>query len=170
MYSDYEGDWIFWVYAKNGITASFVPGYYGSFVTSYSVGYEQECFLIIEMGGGANVDLLSRYIESQEFDEDEMKNELRRLKCEMLEKNIICCDLHPGNVIRVSEKCRPRLIVIDGSGAPEFIPICKYVRFFGKKKILRQWEKFENRIRRKIEEVKAKKYSHLPSHLYNVSN
>lgn len=25
---------------KNGITASFVPGYYGSFVTSDSVGYE----------------------------------------------------------------------------------------------------------------------------------
>lgn len=36
-------------------------------------------------------------------------------------------------------------MIIDGVGVPEFIPISKMFRFFGKRKIERQWKKFEER-------------------------
>ena len=38
-----------------------------------------------------------------------------------------------------------RYVVIDGYGSPEWIPLPNYCRFFGRRKIQRQWRKFMER-------------------------
>ena len=76
---------------------------------------------------------------------EELKNFLHLLFLELRSKNIIICDLHAGNMMIYCNKegKLKRLIVIDGFGSPEAIPLAKYIPFFGRRKKDRQWEKFK---------------------------
>lgn len=58
--------------------------------------------------------------------------------------HIIISDLHAGNMMIYCDEAGniKRLIVVDGFGSPEAIPLAKYFRYFGRKKIDRQWAKF----------------------------
>ena len=73
-------------------------------------------------------------------------NFLNELKQEMMAKNIICSDLSASNILKVRRGGYSKLVVIDGFGATELFPVCKYLKLFGKKKLERQWEKLERRI------------------------
>lgn len=64
----------------------------------------------------------------------------------MIENNIICCDLSTSNILKVKNEKVEKLVVIDGFGYSELVPLCEYVRLIGRKKIERQWDKLENRI------------------------
>ena len=136
-------------FIKNkNIVASFVPEFYRVLETSEWIGYEQECILGREKGGVyLQACPLGEFISNPNNDENLIRRELLNLKEEMYSKNVICCDLNEYNVIRAQDENGSRLIVIDGFGAPEFIPICKYVKFFGRKKIERQWRRFELRLK-----------------------
>lgn len=132
---------------RNKIHASFVPKFYGVIELRDYIGYEQECFLDKEHGGVYDlVWLLWDFIEDKNNDEDLILKELSRLKDEMLETNIICSDLHGGNIFRVVSKSIAKLVIVDGYGVPEFVPISKYYKYFGNKKIERQWDKFMRRL------------------------
>lgn len=129
------------------IDASFIPKFYGVIELEDFIGYEQECFLDKKHGGVYDeVWSLWDFVEDGCNDEKLILEELYQLKSEMLSKNIICSDLHGGNIFRVVQDSRSRLVVIDGYGAPEFIPVCKYFKFWGNKKIERQWDKFMSRL------------------------
>lgn len=143
-----EIDYLYLLKKKN-LSLSFVPKFYEGFRTSMYIGCEQECFLSKERGGICEfVISLSDYIEKGYGEIDQIKELLNSLKKEMLDNNVICCDLHGGNVLVVKKEQEPlKLVVIDGFGAPEFIPICKYIKWFGRIKIERQWKKFEKRIK-----------------------
>ena len=87
----------------------------------------------------------------EEFVADASDNQLtkleklfRELYTELKEKNIIISDLHAGNMMIYCDETGniKRLIVVDGFGSPEAIPLAKYFRYFGGKKIDRQWAKF----------------------------
>ena len=75
----------------------------------------------------------------------ELNRFLQLLFLELRSKNIIICDLHAGNMMVYCNKegKLKRLIVIDGFGSPEAIPLAKYIPFFGRRKMDRQWEKFK---------------------------
>ena len=125
----------------------FVPKYYGSFQTPDFIGYEQECFLERSNGGFFDVAMpLSTYIENYSDSIQEIQREIYQLKYDMLSSLIVCSDLHGENVYKTIQNGNSRLVVIDGYGYPELIPIYRFVKYFARKKILRQWEKFENRI------------------------
>ncbi len=132
---------------NRNVWADFLPKYYGYFESAQYIGYEQECFLAKDKGGDFDeVCSLSDYIENPLTDEGVIIKELQILKEEMFRTGIICSDLHGGNVYRVKENFKSRLVVIDGFGAPELIPICKHISYFRNKKIARQWIKFEDRL------------------------
>lgn len=130
-----------------GVDAYFIPKIYKIFESENFVGYEQECFLEKEKGGIYDeVYSLDRYILKRDSDLMLVKYDLENLKNVMIEKNIICSDLSASNILKVKTGGASKLVVIDGYGASEFFPLCKYLRFLGKKKIERQWKKLERRI------------------------
>lgn len=132
---------------KKQIKASFVPKFYGAFQAENTIGFLQECFLDKSNGGEFDsVSQLYSYITSGSCDLDEVLEMLEALKKEMVQKNIIVCDLHSYNFLRVEKNGHARLIIIDGYGSPEILPLPQYLSFFGKFKIERQWKKFYRRL------------------------
>lgn len=126
---------------------SFLPKFFCVFETKEFIGYEQECFVERQKGGIYDkVETLWCYINNSKISEEEIKKELESIKTEMISKNVICCDLHGGNILKVRLGDTSKFVVVDGFGAPEFFPICKYIRCLGRMKIERQWRKFIRRI------------------------
>ncbi len=68
---------------------------------------------------------------------------LSRLKQDLLEQNIITMTLKPKNMVLQQQNDGLRCLIIDNIGNSDIIPISSYVRFFGKRKIERKWEKFQ---------------------------
>ncbi|WP_289302878.1 YrbL family protein, partial [Methylophaga sp. UBA3996] len=68
---------------------------------------------------------------------------LSRLKQDLLEQNIITMTLKPKNMVLQQRNDGMRCLIIDNIGNSDIIPISSYVRFFGKRKIERKWEKFQ---------------------------
>ena len=77
----------------------------------------------------------------------DLEKNLDNLKNELLLKNIVFSDLAPGNLaLRLdADGSITQLVMIDGFGSTEFIPISKYFSFFGRSKIQRRWKKFLSR-------------------------
>lgn len=134
---------------RKGITSPFFPSYFGFYETGEEFIIEQEfigdrpeqqlfAFRLEEFLGEASDEQLT-----------EIFSLLRSLKAELINKNIIISDLHPGNIMlfRSGEKHISRLIVVDGFGIPEAIPLAGWFSFFGEKKIERQWIKFRKTFR-----------------------
>lgn len=136
---------------RRGVTASFMPRYFGRFETSEVVAFEEERIDDVpgsSAEGGGPVMPVWKWIEEKSPAEAEaLREPLRRLRDEMHEKNIIVSDLHPGNILYQPQT--GRLWVIDGYGTPEFLPLPNYIRWpFGYLKIERQWKKFKRRCPR----------------------
>lgn len=131
------------------IQATFVPRFYGAFRSLEFVGYEQECFLDRIKGGSYDVACpLWQCLQDKNCNKEQIRKELSSLKDEMIKLNIICNDLHEGNIFRVQNRLVSKMVIIDGFGPSELIPLCKYFNYFGKRKINRQWSKFRSRIMR----------------------
>lgn len=127
--------------------ATFVPHFYSEFKTKDFIGYEQECFLDKNKGGIYDRAWpLWMWLRNSSVDRSIIIEELKQLKAEMIRYNIICNDLHEGNIFRVEKNSKVRLVIIDGFGPSELIPLCQYINFFGRKKIERQWNKFQIRM------------------------
>lgn len=123
-----------------------LPVFYGKFETKDFIGYEQECILSKHLGGEYDsVCSIGEYIENPENDVLIIKEKLEKLKFSLMHNNIICCDLSASNVLVAKRKNELRLVVIDGYGPTEFIPLWKW-KCFGKRKIERQWGRFKIRL------------------------
>ena len=114
----------------------------------YKFWREEDCFVIeqeyIRPSQGESVVDLSSYVRhSTEKELEELKAKLNRLKEEMIALNVIVSDMRPMNffVVKTVNGIK-RIVIFDGYGTPEFLPLPNYCRFFGKKKIERQWRKF----------------------------
>ncbi len=118
-----------------GISPSFMPKFFGRCSDKENIGFVQE--LLVGNNIKSLIDIVRRYYLT---DLAKVEDALMALKNEMLEKNIIVLDLHGANIIGDIETLK--LWIIDGYGTPEFIPLPKYFRFFGRMKIERQWKKF----------------------------
>lgn len=130
---------------KRAITSSFLPIFFGGYYYNGQLVIEQElikdrpeeglfAFCVEEFVGSASEE---QFAELQQY--------LRALYKELTTKNIIICDLHAGNLMVYCDRVGriKRLIVIDGFGSPEAIPLAKYIPFFGRRKMERQWNKFK---------------------------
>lgn len=125
---------------RRGIKADFLPAYYGSFQNANFVGFEQECF------GAERAEQLIHYLRRATLPEIEaVERALEPLLQDMIRTNVIVSDLHAANILRVTDNGSVRYVVIDGYGSPEWIPLPNYCRFFGRRKIQRQWRKFMER-------------------------
>ena len=121
---------------KRGISSSFIPAFIDNFETKEEIIIEQE--LITDH---PEQNLFAFRVE--EFVADASDKQLakleqlfRELYRELKDKNIIISDLHAGNMMIYCDEAGniKRLIVVDGFGSPEAIPLAKYFRYFGRKK------------------------------------
>lgn len=133
---------------KKKIRTNFLPKYFGSFECGELIGFEQECFLNETSGGMCkSATTLKNYILDINVSDEDISRHLNALKCEMLKSCIVCGDLHGENILAINEEGKWRLVIIDGFGVPEFVPLPMYFKWFRKRKILRQWEKLERRLK-----------------------
>ena len=129
---------------RRNIESMYLPKYYGSFQDEEIVGYEVELFWAQDGSAMTVLEFLKIATPSQICD---LEKNLDNLKNELLQKNIVFSDLAPGNLaLRLdADGSITQLVMIDGFGSTEFIPISKYFTFFGRSKIQRRWKKFLSR-------------------------
>lgn len=126
---------------KKGVEPSFMPKFYKFWREDDNFIIEQE---YIHPGQDESVVDLSSYVRNSTDQElEELQERLNLVKEEMIALNVIVSDMRPMNFFVVKTvKGIKRIVIFDGYGTPEFLPLPNYCRFFGKKKIERQWKKF----------------------------
>lgn len=128
---------------KKKILSKYLPKYYGSFEDSRFIGYEQELFWNKE---GTAMTVLQFLTVASDQQIQDLENELEKLKNELFRLN---SDLAPSNIaIQLDQFGKiTRMVIIDGIGSSELIPIAKLIPLFGKLKLNREWTKFLSRYK-----------------------
>lgn len=67
---------------------------------------------------------------------------LGALRVYLLAYNVVPCDLVMSNLLVIERSNTTTVMLIDGLGASEFIPLPEYVSWLGRRKIRRQWARF----------------------------
>ena len=132
---------------KRGGAWDMIPRYYGDIETNMGSG---SVFDLVLDHDGATSKTLKHYLLSSKRTEENysrLSNALDLLKDNLLQQQIITMTLKPKNILcKKMASGSFRLYIIDNIGNSEFIPISNYSSYFTKKKILRKWMRFEDRL------------------------
>jgi hypothetical protein len=129
---------------KRNISWDMIPKFHGTIQTSIGVGYIFD--LILDHTG--NVSKTFEYYlsctKSNQIDQSALNRALIQLKKYLLENRIITMTLHPKNICcQINQKGEIRLYIVDNIGNSDLIPICNFIPYFAKRKIIRKWKRFE---------------------------
>lgn len=144
-----EADYLTYLQRK-GVTASFMPKFYGTLTSPSYVGIAVEFF---ESTPERQLFVLGDYLgelakTGTEADYRRLEDGLRCVKREMKEKGVVVSDIGVANMFVIRENDAMRLVIFDGYYVPEHIPTAKYIPWFRNLKIDRQWVKFARRYGR----------------------
>ncbi|MYA16198.1 MAG: hypothetical protein F4089_15105 [Gammaproteobacteria bacterium] len=120
-----------------------VPRFYGTVETDQGVGIVTALFRDFDGGFPKNLEELlpGGMTVTLENAIDEFKQWLRR-------ERFLTRDLLPHNIIAVADSPeRYRLVIVDGIGNSEFIPLSHWFKFCARAKIERKLSKFDYRVR-----------------------
>lgn len=78
----------------------------------------------------------------QDLPTSEIQQLMQELKDYMLRYGIIPCDMSARNMLVQTHKGKSRLILVDGVGNRDFIPLATYFLPFARMKIARIWQKY----------------------------
>ena len=130
-----------------------LPRFHGNIVTNKGTG------AVFDLIRSVNDEIalpLSEYMaDSEHFHEHakEIAKALMAFQRYQLKHNIQTMSLKPWNLVfRLDETGRGKIFLIDSLGNSDFIPACNYIKFLGKKKILRKWAKFKSLLERHYKE------------------
>lgn len=130
---------------KRGVPFTYIPKFYGVVEGEDYLGIEQE---LVRGSDGETPKDIYYYLRqplSKEAQE-QFWQAMNALKRYLIQYNVIPCDLVMSNLLVVKTGTGIQIKLIDGLGATEFIPLVKYVRFLGRKKIEGKWHKFLTRV------------------------
>ena len=132
---------------KRGVSWDMIPRYYGEIETNMGSG---SVFDLVLDHDGAISKNLKHYLSSNELTEanyNRLSDALDLLKNYLLQQQIITMTLNPNNILcKKLASGSLRFYVIDNIGNSDYIPICNVSRYFAKKKILRKWKRFEEKL------------------------
>jgi len=120
----------------------FYSKYYGTVNTNLGNGYIFD--LIRDIPTNEISLTLCDYLKMKNapFSDDLLTQELDRLKKMMIEYKVVARDLYARNICcKVISNTSIKLVIIDGMGHRDFIPLVDYFSFFTKLKIERIFEK-----------------------------
>lgn len=100
-------------------------------------------FDLVKNIDGSPAIMLDEYIKKHGVTVEVLK-ELEKLKEYLIKNNIMVCDLRDRNIACRIGRDGLFLKLIDGVGNRDYIKICDWWRFLGKKKIERHWKKLES--------------------------
>ena len=127
---------------KKNIVPSFMPKFFGLHETADSYILEQE--YIPSTPQTPAMTLHDFVLQASNEEMRDLDNLLDKLLDEMLRLNIIVSDMRTTNLLVLTHERKPvKIIIFDGYGAPEFIPLPNWFRCLGAQKIHRQWNKFQ---------------------------
>lgn len=131
---------------EHGIPFDHLPKFYGEIRGNDFIGFEQE--FIPSAENNALPETLASYLARLSSPEQIqlVRHALEKLKSYLLRYNILALDIHPDNIVVQNTETGIRMVLIDGIYNTEWIPVSTYSRFFGKRKILRKWEKFSKNL------------------------
>lgn len=132
---------------KKGIPFDFIPRYYGEIHEKDRLGIEQE-FIADEPGSSRAAPTVSDYVSRSLTAEEiaEFKKAYLELKNYLLCWNVIPANLALPNIVVSKTSSGIRLVMVDGVGGTELIPLANWFRFLGKRKIERKWVKLTKRL------------------------
>jgi hypothetical protein len=128
---------------------SAISQFHGKQVTNLG---ECAVFDLIRNANGEVSIPISKYMEdSSNFDlhAADIAKALKTFRSYQLKHNIQTMSLKPWNLVyQLDDSGKGKICLIDSLGNSDFIPICSYSSFLGRKKIIRKWAKFKALIER----------------------
>jgi len=133
---------------KRGVSWEMLPRYHGVVQTDQGPG---SVFDLISDADGTVSQTLRHILSSAEKTAaiaDDLEKSLAELKSYLLNQCVITMTLKSKNILcQTNGSGKLRLIIVDNIGNSDFIPICNYSKFLARKKILRTWKRFEQRMK-----------------------
>jgi hypothetical protein len=126
---------------KRNVPFTHIPEYHGTVMTNLNTGY---LFDRVADADGRFSDRLED-VHSQ-LPKQLLQNLLIELRGHMLHYGIIPCDLSFKNILLQKGQESTRLVLVDGIGNRDFIPLASYYLPFARIKIARIWRKFLKKI------------------------
>ena len=149
--------------ADRGVPFDHLPRFYGKIATKGSIGIEQELIMDrisdekaengIRMHCSKTID---QYLASPRTSEEirAFWQALDELKTWLLKYNVLALGIDHNNVVvNLTERKGTRMILIDGVYDTEWIPVSKYIPYFGRRKIMRRWNRFIDQLREKYPQL-----------------
>lgn len=132
---------------RKGIPFDCIPLYYGEIHEKDRLGIEQE-YIADEPGSTRRAPTVNEYVSRPLTAEEiaEFRKAYSQLKDYLLRYNVIPANLALLNIVVSKTASGIRLVMVDGVGGTELIPLSNWFRFFGKRKINRKWEKLTRKL------------------------
>ena len=121
-----------------------ISKYHGKVDTNLGDGL---VFDIVQDFDGATSKAISYYLDHNLIDQEILTEILLNIKNYLFTNNVLTRDISPNNLLfkRSSEKIG-KLIIIDGLGNAELLPISSYFNYFTQRKINRKWRSLINKM------------------------
>lgn len=121
---------------KKKVPFTHLPVFYGTIKNNDYVGFLQQA--VRNQGGDMSVSVFKYCREGGIVP----KEELARFFCYLYRYNILPCDLNAHNILAQKTAEGLRLVLIDGLGCTDFIPLAQYWPWWGRHKIVRKFIRF----------------------------
>ncbi|WP_311945925.1 YrbL family protein [Halomonas piscis] len=126
---------------RRGVPFTLIPEFFGAVEDAERIGIEQA--LILDERGELPPnagEYLARPLAPAQL--ERFRAGLEALRDYLLAYNVIPCDLVMSNLLVLEREDATLVMLIDGLGASEAIPLAEHVPWLGRQKIRRKWKKF----------------------------
>ncbi|MBF7053698.1 hypothetical protein IOC61_10200 [Halomonas sp. KAO] len=126
---------------RRKVPFTFIPEFFGVVKDDEVIGIEQQLVLDDQGLLPPNVaEYLAKPLTQQQVGQFWVG--LEALQTYLLAYNVVPCDLVMSNLLVIERTDTTAVILIDGLGVSEFIPLPAYVPWLGRRKIRRKWARF----------------------------
>ncbi|BBI58730.1 YrbL family protein [Vreelandella sulfidaeris] len=126
---------------RQGVPFTLIPEFFGVVKDTEVIGIEQQLVLDDQGNLPPNVaEYLSAPLTRHQA--DRFWAGLCALKTYLLTYTVVPCDLVMSNLLVIERTNATTVMLIDGLGSSEFIPLSEYIPWLGRRKIRRKWAKF----------------------------
>lgn len=129
---------------KRNISWNMLPKFHGNTETNFGSG---AIFDLIRDESGDVAKTVEYYLNDDELLQnmhEHIQSALIDLKNYLIDQNIITMSIKPKNLLYQKKNgLQGRIYIVDNIGNSDLLPISSYSRYFGQRKLIRKWKKFQ---------------------------